>query len=89
MSDDSSIRSSAKSALAVAADPNTGSVIQKDTPCNQQKNGADDAAYKPIDNPELTQRQLAAIHFLLQGLPDAAVAERSASPASPSTAGGR
>ena len=79
MSDDSSVRSSAQSALSISADPAAdaaGLVIQKDTPCNQQNNAADDDTYKPLDHPELTQRQLAAIPLLLQGLSDSSVAEQ-------------
>ena len=76
MSDDSSVRTSAQSALTLAIDPAASPLIQKDTPCNQQKIADDDPDHKPIDNPELTHRQLAAIHFLLQGLSDAAAAEK-------------
>ena len=76
MSDDSSVRTSAQSALIVSADAVAEPVIQKDTPCNQQKIADDDPDHKPIDNPELTPRQLSAIHFLLQGLSEAAAAEK-------------
>ena len=76
MSDDSPVRSSADSAPIASTDSPAEPVIQKDTPCNQQKNDAHDADHKPIENPELTQRQLSAIHFLLQRLPDAATAEK-------------
>ena len=72
MSDDSSIRRSAHSALAVSADL----VIQKDTPCNQQKIAGGDPDDNLLDHPELTHRQLAANHFLLHGLSDAAVADK-------------
>ena len=68
---DTSVHTNGAATVSHAPDP----MQQNAAPCSAEKNAFVADATKPLENPDLTDRQLQAIEQLLQGQSDARVAQ--------------